>query len=156
MHWHHTPWSYFMSTVKISQAWNNRLSQLQYQQVIQLPLPPSPPSYTFLQTHCPDSRPTDFEYPDSLLKNHREISKNKDNKRRKKEKVTTKSANHGARPIFVLPTTVANKLTFLFGFSWSSQHKKVSSHSNIEEKKHNKMKPNQPIHEKIFLWQDKN
>lgn len=28
MHWHHTPWSYFMSIVKISQAWNNRLSQL--------------------------------------------------------------------------------------------------------------------------------
>lgn len=42
MRWHHTPWSYFMSTVKISQAWNNILPQLQYLQVIQHPLFPPP------------------------------------------------------------------------------------------------------------------
>lgn len=87
MHWHRTPWSYFMSTVKISQAWNNRLTQLQYPQVIQLPLLPSPPSL-----HLPsNSLPLFYSYPDLkntqtlLLKNIHEIIQNKGKKINKSE-----------------------------------------------------------------------
>lgn len=86
MHWHRTPWSYFMSTVKISQAWNNRPTQLQYLQVIPLPLLPSPslplPS---------DSLPLFYSYPDfkiptpPYLKNHGAITENKGKKRKTRE-----------------------------------------------------------------------